>query len=44
MGILGGLVGRDGCFEGIVDLIIILIVLEFLCCCVFVDNKKHHVC
>ncbi|ATW25543.1 hypothetical protein DCMF_12920 [Candidatus Formimonas warabiya] len=26
---------REDCFEGIIDLIIILIVLEFLCCCVF---------
>jgi len=37
LGNVGNLVGRNGngCFEDIVDLIIILIVLEFLCCCVF---------
>lgn len=38
MGILGGLGHREECnFEGIIDLIIILIVLEFLCCCVLND-------
>lgn len=26
---------NEGIFDDIVDLIIILIVLEFLCCCVF---------
>lgn len=37
MGIIGGLTGGHGCngvFDDIVDLIIILIVLQFLCSCV----------
>lgn len=40
MGVLGGLVGcENGMFEDIVDLIIILIVLQFLCCVIF-DEKR----
>jgi hypothetical protein len=44
MGILSGLTGNgcDGRFDDIVDLIIILIVLQFLCGCVF--NNNHHDC
>jgi hypothetical protein len=40
MGILSGLGGMHNCegmFENIVDLIIILIVLQFLCSCVLND-------
>lgn len=45
MGILGGLVGHGGCngFDDIVDLIIILIVLQFLCSCVL-GQENHRCC
>ncbi|MGI6067000.1 MAG: hypothetical protein ACOYI2_11065 [Bacillota bacterium] len=39
MGVLGALRNKKGAFDDIVDLIIILIVLEFLCECVLGD--KH---
>lgn len=44
MGFIGGLTrgncGNNGTFDDIVDLIIILIVLEFLCSCVLNDNNR----
>lgn len=40
MGVFGGLLRNNGVFEDITDLIIVLIVLEFLCKCVF-DNRKR---
>lgn len=33
--------GKCGPFEDIVDLIIVLIVLQFFCCCIFDDR---HIC
>jgi hypothetical protein len=39
MGVLGGLMCNNGMFDDIVDLIIILVVLEFLCCVVFNDRR-----
>ncbi|MGI6629952.1 MAG: hypothetical protein ACOX4H_05415 [Bacillota bacterium] len=40
MGVLGGLLGNHhGGFDDIIDLIIVLIVLEFLCSCVLNDHR-----
>lgn len=34
MGAVAGLLHKDGIFDDIIDLIIILVVLQFLCCAV----------
>lgn len=44
MGLLGGVMGKGCEFDDIIDLIIILIVLQFLCVCVLGETDRKKCC